>query len=171
MTREQDLGKSMQAVGRRIIEEGQATSQRLHDWKRVEQVARDSSRGGGDGGATFDQIERRQDRQAARLSAEWVRVRQQLDALTKRADWLMDQAKAAPRGPLDKHRTPAQVEADGWCGSHWRIGELVPITLRTTGEPWYRGRCRRCGSWPEGDPPLEVLTTWRDGKTLRVKAS
>lgn len=170
MNREQDLGKALQALGRRMVEQGQATSQRFHDWKRIEQVARDSSRGGGNGGVHFDQADRQQDRQAARMAAEWARVRQQLDQLTKRAAWLMDQAKADHR-PLDKHRTPAQVEADGWCGSHWRIGELVPVTLRTTGEPWYRGRCRRCGSWPEGDPPREVLETWRDGKTLRVKAS
>jgi hypothetical protein len=118
----------------------------------------------------FDLAERQQIRQASRLSAEWTLVRRQLEALAARAAWLMDQAKADKR-PLDKHRTPAQVEADGWCGSHWRIGELVPITLRPSGEPFYRGRCRRCGSWPEGDPPVDVLTTWRDGRTLRVKAS
>lgn len=168
--REIDLGRLLQRVGRRIEDEGQVTSQRLHDWKRVEQVESDSSRGGG-GGVTFKVADRQQDRQAASMSAEWVRIRLQLGYLAERAGWLMDQAKAEHR-PLDRHRTPAQVEAEGWCGNHWsKIGELVPISLRPTGEPWYRGRCRRCGGWPDGDPPREVLLTWRDGRSVKVRAS
>lgn len=195
MIREQDLGKSLQATGRRIVTEGQATSQRFHDWKRVEkipagrgncgecagegfvyadadQVQCDQCNGTGDipgtGGRRTDTL---QDRQASRLAAEWTSTRRQLERLTARADWLMDQARGVADRLARKDWTPAQAEAGGWCGSHWRIGEEVPITLRPTGEPWYAGRCRRCGSWPEGDPPREVLETWRDGKTLRVKAS
>lgn len=175
MNRELDLGRLMQTVGRRMVEEGQVTSQRFHDWKRVDRIETDSNRGGGNGGSAFDpqerQIDRAGDRQAARMFAEWVTVRSQLEALTVRAGWLMDQAKGAANKALRRDWTPAQAEAEGWCGSHWRVGEEVPIGLRPTGEPWYAGRCRRCGSWPDGDPPLEVLKTWRDGKTLRVKAS
>lgn len=159
----------MQKIGRRVEDDGQATSQRLHDWRRTERLETDSTRGGG--GASIDLRDRQMDRQASRMHAEWLRIRQQLDYLCDRAGWLMDQAKAEVR-PLDKHRTPAQVEAEGWCGNHWRqIGELVPVSLRPSGEPYYRGRCRFCGSWPEGDPPAEVLRTRRDGRTLRVKVS
>lgn len=155
--REIDLGRLLQKVGRRFEDEGQTTSQRFHDWKRTEQISTDSTRGGG--GVETDRIDRQQDRQAARLSAEWTRVRLQLDDLLNRADWLMDQAKADHR-PVDKHRTPAQVEVDGWCGSHWHaVKALVPITLRPSGEPYYKGRCRFCGSWPGGDPPADVLRT------------
>jgi hypothetical protein len=151
--RELDLGRLAQKVGRRIEDEGQATSQRFHDWKRTEQIAADSTRGGG--GVEQD----RSDREASRLAAEWMRVRVQLQDALQRAAWLMDQAKAEHR-QLDKHRTPAQVEADGWCGAHWHaVKALVPITLRSSGEPYYKGRCRFCGSWPGGDPPADVLRT------------
>lgn len=168
--REIDLGRLLAKVGRRLEDEGQATSQKLHDWKRVEQIESDSTRGGG-GGVTYKVADRQQDRQAAQMHAEWLRVRLQLDALAQRAAWLMDQAKAETM-PLDKHRTPAQVEADGWCGNHWRqIGELVPITTRPSGEPYYRGLCRACGGWPNGLPPADVLKAWRDGKGVKVAAS
>lgn len=171
MNRERDLGIAMQALGRRMVDEGQSTSQRFHDWKRIDTPPANSTRGGGSGGVHFDIADRRDDRHAARLAAEWTAVRQQIERLTARADWLMDQAKGVADRLARKDWTPAQAEAAGWCGSHWRIGEEVPISLRPSGGPWYAGRCRRCGSWPEGDPPIEVLTTWRDGKTLRVKAS
>lgn len=192
MKREIDLGRDLQAMGRRMVEEGQTTSQRLHDWKRVARIPRSGNTcpdcdgdgkidgqpctlcgGSGNGGRVEgqDRTDRQQDQQAARMSAEWAQVRRQLEALTARAVWLMDQAKANHR-PLDKHRTPAQVEADGWCGNHWgRIGELVPITCRPSGEPYYKGLCRACGSWPDGLPPAEVLTAWRLGKGVKVKAS
>ena len=168
--REVDLGRLMQKVGRRIEDEGQAASQRFHDWKRTEQINTDSTRGGGNGGVAFDLRDRQMDRQAAKMSAEWVRVRQQLDALATRAAWLMDQAKAAS-APLVRDWTPAQAEAEGWCRSHWRIKEQVPIACRPTGEPYYRGLCRDCGKWPGGEPPLEVLKAWRDGRGVKVRAS
>lgn len=175
MNRELDLGRLMQTVGRRMAEEGQATSQRFHDWKRIDRIETDSNRGGGNGGSAFDPdqaiVNRAEDRQAARMFAEWATVRRQLEALSIRAGWLMDQAKGSQDRLMRREWTPAQAEAEGWCGNHWKIGEQVPVSLRPSGEPYYRGRCRACGSWPDGDPPLEVLKTWRDGKTLRVKAS
>lgn len=195
MNRELDLGRLMQSVGKRLAEEGQATSQRLHDWKRIERIPAGRGNCGGCGGEgyVYEGIEQvqcddckgtgdgagsggpggdtLQDRQASRMLAEWARVRLQLEQLSNRACFLMDQAKA-DHAPLDKHRTPAQVEADGWCGAHWRqIGELVPVSLRPTGEPYYKGRCLFCGRWPEGDPPADVLRQRRDGKTVRVVAS
>lgn len=175
--RELDLGRLAQKVGRRIEDEGQAVSQLFYEWQRDEKMPdSDSSRGGGSGGAsTAERLrEQKEDRDASRLRRRWLQAQVRLDAVLSEMGWLMDQAKTEQqhRQQLDKHRTPAQVEADGWCGNHFaRIGELVPITLRPTGEPWYKGRCRRCGSWPDGDPPAEVLRTWRDGRTLRVKAS
>jgi hypothetical protein len=178
--REMDLGRLAQKVGRRLEDEGQATSQRLHDWKRTEQLPKtrgscdgcdgfgwvgdekcEQCGGTGDGGGfgNRDPKDSKQDREASRLSSEWTSIRVQLEHLLKRAAWLMDQAKAEHR-QLDKHRTPAQVEADGWCGAHWHaVKALVPITLRSSGEPYYKGRCRFCGSWPGGDPPADVLRT------------
>jgi hypothetical protein len=171
--REIDLGRLAQQVGRRIEDEGQATSQRLHDWKRTEQIPADSTRGGG-GGNGFQMQDRQQDRLAGSMSAEWLALRLQLDHTLRRMDWMMDQAKANHM-PLDKHRTAAQVEADGNCGSCWKsLGEIVPVTERPSGEPYYRGRCRFCGSWPGGDPPKDVLETRRragkDG-AVKVRAS
>jgi hypothetical protein len=169
--RELDLGRLLAKTGRRIEDEGQKTSQRLHDWKKIEQIARDSTRGGGSGGAaSFRLADRPQDQLAAKMSAEWLAVRVQLEHLARRAEWLMDQAKAADKS-LVRDWTPAQAEAEGWCGSHWRIGETVPVSLRPSGEPYYRGRCLFCGRWPDGDPPAEVLRDRRDGKTVMVAAS
>lgn len=172
--REIDLGRLMQQVGRRVEDEGQAASQRFYEWQRTNPMpAADSTRGGGNGGVSFDERlrEQRDDRQASNLRPEWAKVQIQLEALANRAMWLLDQAKA-DHAPLDKHRTPAQVEAENWCGSCWKsTGTLVPVQLRPTGEPFYRGRCRFCGSWPGGDPPAEVLKQRHSGKAIRVAAS
>lgn len=172
--REIDLGRLVQKVGRRIEDEGTAASQHFHEWERDGKMpASDSNRGGGNGGASPAERlrEERERRMVSGHRAEWLKVRVQLEALANRAAWLLDQAKTQPTS-LEKHRTPAQVEAEGWCGNHWaRIGELVPITTRPSGEPYYRGLCRACGGWPNGLPPAEVLTAWRDGKGVKVKAS
>jgi hypothetical protein len=172
--RELDLGRLAQKVGRRIEDEGQAVSQRFYEWERADRMpSGDSSRGGGSGGAApADQLqEQKDDRQAARLRRRWLQAQVRLESVLAEMGWLMDQAKAvSPQ--LEKHRTPAQVEADGWCGSHWRqIGELVPVAERPTGEPYYRGKCLFCGRWPGGDPPAEVLRARREGRTIRVAAS
>lgn len=178
--RELDLGRLLQKVGRRIEDEGQITSQRFHDWKKVAQLPKtrgtcdgcdgfgwvddekcEKCRGTGDGGGfgNTDPKDRKQDQQASRLSAEWVRIRLQLESLSERANWLIDQAKAADTA-LQRDWTPAQAEAEGWCGAHWHAAKaLVAITKRPSGEPYYKGRCRFCGAWPDGDPPVDVLRT------------
>lgn len=184
--RELDLGRLAQKVGRRIEDEGQKTSQLFYEWERVKRVrqappacpvcdgkgCRDCN-GTGDARQAVDGAlkQQRDDRLASQLRREWLNVRVQMEALCNRADWLMDQAQVLAAS-LEKHRTPAQVEADGWCGNCWaRGGALVPISLRPTGEPYYKGRCRACGSWPEGDPPADVVKQRLEGRTVRVKAS
>jgi hypothetical protein len=172
--RELDLGRLAQKVGRRIEDEGQATSQAFYEWERSEKMpSSDSSRGGGSGGAAPAERlrELKEDRDASRLRRKWLGAQVRLEAVLAEMGWLMDQAKREHLS-LDKHRTPAQVEADGWCGSHWKsIGELVPVSLRPTGEPYYRGRCLFCGRWPGGDPPVDVLKARESGKAVRVAAS
>lgn len=159
--RELDLGRRTEEIGRRLEAEGQAASQHFYEWEREERIAADSSRGGGDGGAAPEDAmrERRERRAASRLRLRWLGAQARLDSVLAELEGLMDQAKTSQR-PLDKHRTPAQVEADGFCGAHWHAaGVLVAVTLRPSGEPYYRGRCRFCGSWPGGDPPADVLRT------------
>lgn len=166
VTREIDEGKELARIGERLKNRGAFTSQRFHDWKRTEQVQADSTRGGGG----TPPLDGKEDRQAARLAARWTLARIKARALVMELDYLMSAADA-PVKPQEKHRTPAQVEADGWCGNHWhRIGEHVPITLRPTGEPYYAGLCRSCGRWPGGLPPVEVLQAWRDGRGVKVAA-
>lgn len=170
MTRERDLGRQLRHLGERLEDEGQATSQRFHDWRRTERLEADSSRGGGHGGATFDPRDRQQDRHAGRMFAEWATIRGQLDQLTARANWLMDQAKAAGTSRT-KDWTPAQAEAEGWCGSCWRLGKQVPVQCRPTGEPYVRGRCRFCRGWPNHLPALDDLRTHHAGRTVWTTAS
>lgn len=194
-TRELDLGRTLQQVGRRITEEGQTVSQRFHDWKRVEklpvgrgscpdcagegyryngtQVMCDMCKGTGDynpgGNGRGDG---QQDQQAARLAVEWTKVRLQLEHYATRAEWLMDQAKGTADKALRRDWTPAQAEAEGWCGHCFKVaGALVPITLRPSGEPYYRGRCRFDGAWPGGDPPADVVKARLAGKAVLVRAS
>lgn len=174
--REVDLGRLLQQIGRRIEHEGQAASQHFYEWEREGRIPSDDHRGGGNGGTTSGTRleDQREDRRTAGLRRRWLAVRTRLPAILAEAEWLLNEAQTqkARQSVNDKHRTPAQVEADGWCGSHWaRIGELVPISLRPSGEPYYKGRCRACGAWPGGDPPAEVLETWRKGSTVKVRAS
>lgn len=171
--RELDLGRRTQSVGRRIEDEGRAASQHFAEWEREARIEGDSTRGGGYGTATGDDTLRDQadQRQVSAYRARWLKVQVRLDAVLAEAEWLLDQAKTEHRA-LDRHRTPAQVEAEGWCGSCWKsTGQLVPVTERPSGEPYYRGRCRFCGSWPGGDPPKDVLEQRNSGKAIRVKAS
>lgn len=159
--REVNLGRFANLIGDRLEAEGLAVSQHFSEWEREERIANDSTRGGGiGGGEPQDTVrERKDDRAASRLRGQWLRAQVRLDSVLAELGWLMDQAKADHR-PLDKHRTPAQVEADGWCGSCWKsVKALVAVTLRPSGEPYYKGRCRFCGSWPGGDPPADVLRT------------
>jgi hypothetical protein len=167
VTREQELGRLLQEVGRRMEDRGQQTSQRFHDWKRIEQIESDSTRGGG--GVEGDVAEKRADRQAARLHKRWTKARLEALRAVQELDSLISAAEA-PVTVAEKHRTAAQVEADGWCGHCWRMAAaLVPIGTRPSGEPWYRGRCRDCGR--DKDPPLEVvLSRVQRGKHLGVPA-
>lgn len=170
MTRDpySDLAAELEAAADLLRRRGQQIEQRFYEWQKLERIDRDATRGGGSGVSGKDQ---QQERAASRLLHDW---RVHLAELAVRVQWVRSQeAVAFPRaGRLeDRHLTAAQVEADGWCGSHWRIGEFVTITTRPSGEPFYRGRCRRCGEWPGGDPPVDVLRIWRDGRSLRVAAS
>lgn len=186
--RELDLGRLLQQVGRRVEDEGQAASQHFYEWEREAKIpptppacpvcdgagCRDCNGTGDARPASDGALKQRQEAEAAsRLRDEWRKVRVQIEALANRADWLLDQARVLATGGLDKHRTPAQVEADGWCGNCWaRGGFLVPISLRPTGEPYYKGRCRPCGQWPGGNPPKEVVEARNSkGKDLKVRAS
>jgi hypothetical protein len=167
MNRERDLGNLALEVGGMLVADGHDASQVFHDWKRIEQIEADSNRGGGNGGAVFDEVDRAGDRKAAKRSREWLEVRVQLQHHLDRAKALMDEAKRQKVVLADKHRTPAQVEADGWCGHHWRlIGTLEAVTLRPTGEPFYRGKCRWCG---DNNPDAEMLRARHEGKPLRVR--
>lgn len=60
---------------------------------------------------------------------------------------------------LSREQTAAQVAADGWCRSCYRVGVFELIDKRPTGEPYYTDLCRWCGSH-RGDleqPPIDLL--------------
>lgn len=60
---------------------------------------------------------------------------------------------------LSREQTAAQVAADGWCRSCYRVGVFELIDKRPTGEPYYADLCRWCGSH-RGDleqPPIDLL--------------
>lgn len=167
MNREAELGKLMQEVGKRLEERGKVYSRKMHDWHKAPAVQIDSTRGGG--GVEGDVMERRADRIAARMFPRWVKDRDALDGLAHSLLRLMDDAEKTIVA-LDKHRTPAQVEADGFCGSCWRIGKLVSVQCRPSGEPYVRGRCRFCRDWPNHLPALDDLRTYHAGRTVWVSA-
>ncbi len=120
------------------------------------------------------EVDRAGDRQAAKLHKEWLDLQVRMVALLNKANHLIDTANAVDV-PSVRDWTPAQAEAEGWCGSCWRINVNEPIPKRDTGEPWYRGRCLWCARWKDEngesvDPPLHALKEKRLGKTVMVKA-
>lgn len=170
----EQTARRLEAAAKQVRARGQATEQRFYDWQKVERIEGDQ-RGGGNGGASWavDVEARADDRKASRFLRQWRDVMSRLESDALRVSSLVEVAHPVlpPRLSHQTNRTTEQVVADGWCGSHWRIGELVAISCRPSGEPYYRGKCRRCGDWPGGVPPIEVLQTWRDGRSLKVAAS
>lgn len=182
--RELDIGRLGEQASRRLQGEGRAAAQHFYEWERESKIAVvspppcqvcdgdgcETCNGTGNAPTTrtgTDQM----DREASLLRGRWVKALARYAAACGEIENLLDQAKVIVR-ETDKQRSAVQVEADGWCGSCWKAtGEFVPIALRPSGEPFYRGRCRFCGSWPEGDPPKHVLETKRKGSTIRVQAS
>lgn len=168
-----DLAAELEAAAAFARKHGANIEQRFYEWQRLGRLPDSEERGGGNGGATTgDQDERRREDAMAARQLHLLRLCV-ADLLGDVRRFRGFEGVAFPKGTKlePKHLTAAQVEADGWCGSHWRIGEFVAIATRPSGEPFYRGRCRRCGEWPEGDPPVDVLRTWKSGRTARVKAS
>lgn len=66
-----------------------------------------------------------------------------------------------PRQLKSREITAAQVAADGWCRSCYRVGVFEPISLRPTGEPYYRDLCRWCGQNRNGleQPSIDMVRT------------
>lgn len=60
---------------------------------------------------------------------------------------------------LSREQTAAQVAADGWCRSCYRVGVFELIDKRPTGEPYYTDLCRWCGSHKgdQAQPPMDLL--------------
>lgn len=181
--RELDLGREGERVSRRLQGEGQSAGQHFYEWEREGKIPRsvppcllcdgagcEDCHGTGNaptGGNGSDPLAR----QASLLRGRWQKALARYASACQEIESLLDQAKVTAR-EVDKQRSAVQVEADGWCGACWKAtGEFVPIALRPTGEPFYRGRCRFCGSWPGGDPPKDVLEQRHAGKTVRVAAS
>ena len=168
MTDHRMIAQELRDAADRIEARGDLIEQRFYDWQRLERIPTDESRGGGGAGAPPDA---KAERVASRHLHEWRLLMSDAKAMMGRVT-LLDRTAFPPGSKLEpSHMTTSQLEADGWCGSHWRIREFVAITTRPTGEPYYRGRCRSCGQWPGGDPPIEVLKAWRDGRPLRMAAS
>lgn len=66
-----------------------------------------------------------------------------------------------PRRLGTREQTAAQVAADGWCRSCYRVGVFEPITRRDggKGDPFYADLCRWCGSHRGTlhQPPVDML--------------
>lgn len=158
-------------------EQGPLIWQRAKDWTRVDQIATDSTRGGGVGEAASDtQIEDRHlDAIASRYHAELDKLTDRIAADLHRLRRISTITSPAPARTLaSKELLAAQVAADGWCISCWRDDQhLHPISKRPNGDPYYTDLCRACGEWKATNgelPPLDVLKTRHAGGRVRVKA-
>jgi hypothetical protein len=131
------------------------------------------------GGATPDEAlkERREDRQAAGYKQELDTLTRRITADMARLRFIIHQAcPDRPKHLATVDMTAVQLVADGWCPSCFRDDQhLSPISIRpSTGEPYYRDRCRPCGEWKAAnreDPPLEVLRTRHRGGRVRIKTA
>lgn len=192
--RELDLGRLVQQVGRRLEREGQAAALHFAEWEREGKIPPtppacalcdgrgcEDCHGTGDAPPAFDSRVRQQKeiRAASELRGRFLKAQVRLGSVLVEIERLLDQATIESKS-LDRHRTPAQVEVDGFCGNCWaKAGVLVEVTLRPSGEPWYRGRCRGCGSYrgengveaPADVVGLRLRGREPAGKKVRVKAS
>src|SRR5690606_39217565 len=66
-----------------------------------------------------------------------------------------------PRQLKSREVTAMQAAQDGWCRSCFRVGVFEPISLRKTGEPYYRDLCRWCGQNRNGQeqPTMDMVRT------------
>jgi hypothetical protein len=178
-----DLAAELEAAASFARSQGGAIEQRLYEWTRIARIPAAPPPCGVCDGVGCEDCKgtgnaptlRSEDGQEDRLVSRQLHFYRLTvaDLAARLQKFRSFQSVAFPKqAKLEaKHLTAAQVEADGYCGSHWRIGQWVEIPRRATGEPYYRGRCRDCGSWPEGDPPVEALRSWRKGRSPRVAAS
>ena len=83
---------------------------------------------------------------------------------------LMPAQPKRPRTLREIHAAGADVAREGWCRSCWRDEQhMTPITLRPTGEPYYRDRCAWCGEFVAAygqEPPVAVLRKRHEGRRI-----
>lgn len=173
MIEPQVLAERMESTEQAIRVQGPLTWERVRDWTREPRLPRSGERGGGMAEAALvaDRLEERhQDAAAARYHAE-------LDKLTKRVDSDMARIRTIisicnPERPASlkaRDMLVAQAEADGWCGSCYRVDQACePVA-----EGRYRTRCRFCGEWKAEngqDPPLALVELKCSGLTMTTKA-
>lgn len=163
--------KLRESVGR-LERQGASTWQRFRDWRKPAELPKDSTRGGGNGGA--DSEDRRRDRLDERLAthyyAELGTLTDRIYSDLHRLDRLMEIANPdRPRHMSNTNMTAAQLIADGWCPSCFRDGHhLTPLAAGR-----YSDRCRACGehrSANDRDPSIEELRIMHaKGKRLRQR--
>jgi hypothetical protein len=142
------LHTSLAQTAHKVRTLGDRTWQRVDDWTRTDQVAKDSTRGGGLGSGRSDYSleEQRLDRQAAAYRSELAAITKRLDADLHRLRTIVDIANP---------EAPKTIDAGcRSCARHEGMYEPVHVG-------YYRDACRFCGEWKaahEGDwPPLAVV--------------
>lgn len=156
--------------------DGDIIRKRLHDWVAQARIPMAGSRGGGLADGTPDAtLENRKDaRRVSRLLHELEQVERRLLSDARRHNAITAEAiPPAPRRIEGKDMLQAQVAAEGWCISCWRIGEIRDVQKRTGGQPYYRDLCRQfCGPWKNehGElPSTHDLQRHHDGRGVKVR--
>lgn len=172
------LADTLEAAAHHVRQQGNLTWGRTSDWTTAGRMPSTGVNGGGLGEATPDETngDMREDRAAARYHDELDKLTARLDADLHRLTRIMNICCPPPPKSLQsKDMLAAQVAADGWCLSCWRDDQhLEPISVRPTGQAYYRDRCRPCGQWRNEhgeDPPPDILRARHTGRRIRVKAS
>lgn len=162
---------------------GELTWQRADDWEHArdprlhipEPLDDEDDERARTGRSDEEEERRRLDAAASAYKSELSKLTERLQADMARMSTIIEICcPSRPKHLQAKDLLVAQVEADGWCGSCWRHDQhLVPITLRSNGDPYYRSRCKPCGEWRREhnqDPPLAVLEIRHSGKRLTTAA-
>lgn len=143
--------------------QGPVTWERVEDWvsarmpRPVEPLSDEQEARARDGVSELDEDDRREDAAAARYQAELVALTKRLDADLARITRIIGICNPArPATPANRDLQLAQVAAEGWCVSCWRVDQ----TTTDIAKGRYRDLCRKCGEFKAAEgriPPLPVL--------------
>lgn len=158
------LADRLQETAILLRTEGGATWMRVDDWetarmpRQTEPLSDEQDAEQRAGASERDEDDRREDAAAARYKQELATITKRLMADLARLETIMAVCNPPhPKQVTNRDLLLAQVAAEGWCTSCWRVDK----TTTDIAKGRYRDLCRKCGEFKSAEgriPPLPVIT-------------